>query len=125
MDRAGAIDVRAEDVRAVGQLHLRHLRVVGARPIRSMCAMYSSSSAPRDELLLPCFPFSTSATSAASYLAASRLPAPGSRRGAVYSRLICFGLPVTVSRATYTRSSHRPGSFSRIVPATEWIVGIL
>jgi hypothetical protein len=52
-------------------------------------------------------------------------PAPGSRRGAVYTRLICFGFPVIGSFPRNTRSSQRPGAFSRIVPATERDTGIL
>ena len=43
----------------------------------------------------------------------------------MYTRLICFGFPVIGSLPRNTRSSQRPGAFSRIVPATNGIVGIL
>ena len=55
----------------------------------------------------------TSATSAVELL--GRFTPSGSRHG-VYTRLICFGFPVIGSSPTNTRSSQRPGAFSRIVP---------
>ena len=64
----------------------------------------------------------TSATSAVELL--GRFTPSGSRHG-VYTRLICFGFPVIGSSPTNTRSSQRPGAFSRIVPATERDTGIL